>query len=711
MRPIPLRRSGITMIWPTLLSLSFRLLTILFSAGLSVPAAGLLQLHTIIGDVEFGPFSASNVSFSVVLGLREQMEVRLSATEIRYADAFAVQRPQVICGDGLLSATLVSCIGGHYRVEHPALGLIEGDLAFHYRADTGAFQAGLADVRIGDTIVAGALVRSPAEWGAEFIARGLPLEAARMLGEPLELWPAGYTGESGTLDVAIRLRGAPGRVESAEGVVRADSVGIFGASSAEDLTLEAEFSALRTGGWNLAADGRLTAGAVYIEPGLVLGDMRPGFAVLIEEEPVTFSVDGAWSPSGAQLTLRHIHYRHPGVVAVDGRGEFDLTEGFSVRNADVRVAAAGAGPLYETYLQPLLLQTSFDVLDAAGSIEADIRIDGGELRDLDLRLTDVHVYDRNGRFSVAGLDGGLRISAADFPVPSHLNWAGIGVYRLALGPGELELESAQGDLRILRWQDVPILGGALRIDALRLEDAGRRNTAVLLDGELTPVSMADFTQAIGWPVMSGELQASLRGLSYRRGTLVMDGDIEVGLFDGQVRVRNLRIDDLFGLVPVLRADVDVERLDLALLTDRFSFGRIEGRLSGHVHRLELQSWQPVYFEAAFETPADDNSRHRISQKAVDNLGFIGGGSTSALSGGFLRFFQEYSYGRIGLSCRLYNGACELGGVEDTADGFLILTRGGLLPPWIEVKGTGRGIEWNTLVDGLKRITEGGVEIR
>jgi hypothetical protein len=81
-----------------------------------------------------------------------------------------------------------------------------------------------------------------------------------------------------------------------------------------------------------------------------------------------------------------------------------------------------------------------------------------------------------------------------------------------------------------------------------------------------------------------------------------------------------------------------------------------------------------------------------------------------MSRGFIRFFPVYSYGQIGLSCRLNNGICELGGVKETADGFYLLTKGGLLPPWVEVKGTGRSIPWDDLIGGLKRIAQGELRI-
>ena len=81
-----------------------------------------------------------------------------------------------------------------------------------------------------------------------------------------------------------------------------------------------------------------------------------------------------------------------------------------------------------------------------------------------------------------------------------------------------------------------------------------------------------------------------------------------------------------------------------------------------------------------------------------------------MSRGAISFFPEYSYGQIGLSCRLNNNVCELGGVRETSDGFYLLTRGGLLPPWVEVKGTGRSIVWNQLITGLKQIAQGEMHI-
>ena len=185
------------------------------------------------------------------------------------------------------------------------------------------------------------------------------------------------------------------------------------------------------------------------------------------------------------------------------------------------------------------------------------------------------------------------------------------------------------------------------------------------------------------------------------------------MFDGNVVVHDLRVGDLFGADPVLTTDIDIHDLDLEQLTNAFSFGKIEGKLGGQIHGLKLENWSPVAFDAKFETPPDDHSTHRISQRAVENLSSIGsGGVMGALSTGYLKVFKNYSYDRLGISCVLKDGYCSMDGVAPAPNGdYYIVSRGGMLPPWIDVKGTGRRVAWTDLVFGLKRIASGNASIQ
>jgi hypothetical protein len=184
------------------------------------------------------------------------------------------------------------------------------------------------------------------------------------------------------------------------------------------------------------------------------------------------------------------------------------------------------------------------------------------------------------------------------------------------------------------------------------------------------------------------------------------------VFDGRVAVRDLRLQDPLARFPRLYASIGVENLDLELVTRTFEFGMITGRLSGYISGLETFGWMPEAFDAFLFTPVTDESRHRISQRAVTNLSSIGGGSgggvAAALQGGFLRFFDDFSYDRVGLSCRLANDVCVMGGVEPAPAGYYIVKGAGL--PRINVIGSQTRVAWTTLVRQLGSVMESGIVV-
>ena len=160
-----------------------------------------------------------------------------------------------------------------------------------------------------------------------------------------------------------------------------------------------------------------------------------------------------------------------------------------------------------------------------------------------------------------------------------------------------------------------------------------------------------------------------------------------------------------GVVPRLRLDARIDNIDLETLTRTFSFGRIEGRLDGRIDGLDMESWRPVAFDAVFATPDDDRSRHRISQKAVDNIASIGGGGMGgALSRGFLRFLEEFPYDKLGIRCRLENGVCAMGGVAEAANGDY-LVKGRLIPPRLDVIGYADRVDWESLIAQIMAVTQ------
>jgi hypothetical protein len=119
--------------------------------------------------------------------------------------------------------------------------------------------------------------------------------------------------------------------------------------------------------------------------------------------------------------------------------------------------------------------------------------------------------------------------------------------------------------------------------------------------------------------------------------------------------------------------------------------------------LYMENWKPVSFYAWFGTPDDDDSRHRISQKAVRNIASIGGGGAAdVLSRSFLRFFETFMYDKIGVGCYLHEGVCQMMGAEAAQQGYYLIKGGGL--PRIDVIGYNPRVDWNVLMERLARIS-------
>jgi hypothetical protein len=269
------------------------------------------------------------------------------------------------------------------------------------------------------------------------------------------------------------------------------------------------------------------------------------------------------------------------------------------------------------------------------------------------------------------------------------------------------LESAGQGLELIQGGHWPILGGALRIETLRMEKVGSQDFSLRLDGVLSPIALADFCRTMGWPLFSGRLSGIIPGLYYQHNRLRIGGTLFVQVFGGRIVMQSLRINELFGPVPALEADILIRELDLAAQTSAFSFGKIEGRLSGGIKHLRLEDWQPAYFEAELATPENDDSCHRISQRALGDLTDLGGGmTTNAISRAFLRMFNDFSYDRLGIKCRLQRGICEMDGLEP-ADGGYVIVKPGRLPPWLEVKGFNRTVDWEVLIGRIRGIMHGG----
>lgn len=379
----------------------------------------------------------------------------------------------------------------------------------------------------------------------------------------------------------------------------------------------------------------LSAGEMYIQPGFTWLEDKPGFYMELDEQANHLHLNGVWQESENKLRLNSFIYEHPGLIAVRGKTGLKVTGSSEIQNLDLLARVDDLSKAFPIYIQPMLLQTNFSNLEIAGAVGVELQYAEKELHSMRISLEEVYIDDLANRFSVYDLNSDLKLGKDSSEVLlSSLDWANIGFYKLEFGQGNIVFESEGKDVRVLNWENVSLLDGGLKIDNFRMRNLASADFEMDISGQLLPISMQEFTHALGWTVFPGQLSGEISGLRYSHNRLELDGNISMNLFGGHVYIQELEVNDIFSSYSTLNTDIKIDALDLEQITDVFSFGKIEGSLSGGLRNLRLEDWQPSYFEAEVFTPEEDEKPHRISQKALENLNELGVASAVLYQGAF-----------------------------------------------------------------------------
>ena len=426
--------------------------------------------------------------------------------------------------------------------------------------------------------------------------------------------------------------------------------------------------------------------------------------------PATLVARLQYAPATGRFEIEHFDLKQRGVLQGSGSLRRTATGEPITIVADVRDAQLA--PAFATYVQPFLVGTRLEKAQISGRASGRIEARGTQLQRVALVLEGAGVESDSYEAGLRQIDGTLNWRAeAGNGEASSLRWAGGHIAKLELGATELKLRTTARDVELLAPMRLPLAGGALNVRELAVQRAGKPDVSARFDAQVEPIDLATLCRAFGWPEFGGQLGGRLPGLSLQEGELKLDGALTAKAFDGDVALEGLRVLDPFGRVPRVEADIRLRNLDLAAITGAFSFGRIDGRIDGDVQDLRLLNWKPISFRARIGTPPGDRSRHRISQRAIDNISAVGGGPTGLLQRGALRFFEDFAYERIGWSCVLTGGVCRMDGLEPAKGGGYVLVKGRLLPR-IDVVGYSREVDWETFVAQLKNARGAeGIQVR
>ena len=604
------------------------------------------------------------------------------------AGARRVRDVRLRCGRAALSFEGLTCHDAELRVagkRMPAVLDLEMNLRSgrtHLAATLG--QGGRVDVlHDDDGSVRAALAEVPAEgllallqsWSPEIARAARDFKPVGQASGEID-WTRAGAGAS-RLGARLRLAGA--------GFGTAD-----GLRAAENIDLALAVDARQSGDtWHWQTNVDWQQGAAYLHP------------LYLEAGP---KLSARGQLAGKQVRVEHAELALEGVrrLSATATANLDALDGASIALALDGADLALIGP---RWIAPLLAPASADRLRFAGHISGALRLRQGRVQAVEGVFEDAGV-------SLGGAENGAGVALG--PVAGKVSWApgvrsrarlevGGGRWeKLTLGPFVIDAELADDAVQFARTS-IPVLDGSLVLDGLSLSrgQSGWQGSGSVV---IEPVSMPALTAALELPPMSGVLSASLPGLRVSPGEIALDGALVISVFDGYLHATGLRLREPFGVASHLSADIQARHIDLAQLTETFSFGSITGFVDADVRGLELARWRPVGFDARIVSSPGDYGR-RISQRAVENIGALGGaGAMAAIQRSLLRVFDTFGYSELGLHCRLARGVCLMDGIEGgaRADGGFVIVRGGGVPA-LDVIGYNRRVDWDELVNRLQRV--------
>lgn len=579
------------------------------------------------------------------------------------------------CATLSLTDGIVACRGGRLS-GLPGVGPVRVSFSYNTAASTGVARlvfadGGRVDVRLGR----GGGYRLDLTRVA--LARLLPFVPALAPWQPAALLDGTLRGDARGLRVALEL--TEGRFSDADGLHAGEAL-------AGQLSGALRFEPGGRASWQ--AELRWHTGDVFWTPVLV----SPELSVRARGDADAQHIRVA----SAQLTA-------PGVSGLTASGVFTRTP-LALREGTARLQRGELAELVPRFVLPLVVPAQLARWRVAGAASGMVRWADGGLQSARLTLDEAGFSYLGQRFRVGPMSGVVEWARTG-PMPARLQVDGLHWQKLDFKPFALAAE-VHGDTLTLAPARLPVLDGAIIIEALTLarEDSAWQGRGSFY---MEPVSMGLLTDALDLPSMAGTLSAAIPGVTVSPRRIGLDGALVIAVFDGYVQATELEVTDAFGVLPRLTAEVEAAHLDLRQLTETFSFGAVSGFVDARVKGLEMAAWVPVRFDASVRS-SPGNYPRRISQRAVEHITALGGaGAMAAVQRSFLRFFNDFGYRELGLSCRLRNDVCEMRGLGDNeAPGapFMVVRGGGI--PALNVIGYNRRVDWKELVERITRVTAG-----
>jgi hypothetical protein len=499
-----------------------------------------------------------------------------------------------------------------------------------------------------------------------------------------------------------------GRFERTEGVIGFKGTFNAGGIRSRDATLEHAIE-------NLALSGPLEGSWRPSEWPLLRVDLTAARGEILwrrlytdlSRYPVRMRGNLRLSPTALEISGLEASVKGLGKLTADGR----LSPYTRLNTLDARIEVPELDPLYALVVRDSLRE-SYPFLNNT-AMKGKLHFRGqyrrkksGSSLSGELQLTGTRISSADPLIEIRGLDVDLplRLGAlsASNGLPGRIRTAGTKLGKLELPATAASLQVNANRIALSEEIRLPLLGGSIRLPEMEAAGLDTAERHVSLAFAVDNVGLTALTEMMGWRPMSGTITGGIPRIVVNAQHVRSEGEIRVQVFEGNVTIRNLHVDQLFTSIPTLGMDLAFDGISLGRLTETLEVGSITGVVRGAVQNLALVDGQPVSFDAWMETVPRPDVPQRVSVAAIRQLSILGGSGSDPFSRGILGLFDEYRYSRMGFRCRLENDKFRLHGVEQS-EGKDYLIVGSRLPPRVDVISHNQVVAFSEMVRRLQRI--------
>lgn len=649
-------------------------------------------LNLRVQQLQFRGVQLQDLHFEVNQLNQTQQGLKLAAEQLVLPEPFKkLQLAQLQCAKFYWQADELTCQNGQIEIQGISAQPLRSHFNFSLRPNDS--QWNFEKLKFAGGWIKLNALESQGEWNITLHAENISLAKLHSL-----ISESQVHFKQGKLSAELSLQGRASTIAELHFKMHTQDATIDSGSgqwATEKLHFDSYITAQNTGQqWAWQMHNQLQQGGLYLDP-IYLN--RP-------ERDIACDGVGQWVPADNRWKIDYLQWLHPQVGTLQALGLLEPKHSPVLTQAKLQLQVRDLAVAGQTYLQPWLLGSNYAGLALTGQLYSQLSLQNAKLQALQISTEHLDLTDPKQRWAIHNVQLDLNWSEQQTqPRLGHLRWDKLELYQIPLAATHLDLLLSAKQVRLRHPVKIPVLGGQFAIADFQWQQRGNQEPLVHFVGALEGISLDQLTTQLHWTPLTGKISGAIPGVRYQNNRLDLDGALSIQVFGGKITLAKLAVANLLSPLPKFYSDILIENLNLSQLTEKFQFGGIEGLLSGYINDLYMENWQPISFYAWLGTPEQDESRHRISQKAVDNIANIGGnGATDLISKSIMGIFDAFSYDKLGMGCYLHHGVCQLMGVSAAPNGYYLIKGGGI--PRIDVIGFNPSVDWHILVERLGRLS-------